>query len=172
MAVITSLKPFESVPHPSVTYFSVKKLPCVMILPTDCFVFRHDTSNCKYMDVFKINWPTLIRNLMMCNTCNFFLPLVHRLHGLHHKYTGDRCNPAVMYRNAPEIAAESNVFEMLVHNLNFVHFATIKQHRPFFDRPFVKNGFYIKFSFDLYVVRSQIPRTGKKERERDTHAQK
>lgn len=48
MAVMTSLNPCDSNPHPSVTYFKVKKLPCVIILPTDCFVFRHDMSNCKY----------------------------------------------------------------------------------------------------------------------------
>lgn len=85
--------------------------------------------------------------MMMCNT--WFILLVHRLHGLHHKYKDDHCNPVVMYRTVPKIAAKSNVFEMLVHNLNSVHFVTIKQHHPFFDRPFVRNGFYIKFSFDL-----------------------
>lgn len=40
-AVITNLKPFASVPHPSVTYFNVTKFVRVKIAPTDCFVFRH-----------------------------------------------------------------------------------------------------------------------------------
>lgn len=43
-AVITSLKPFKSVPQLSVTYFNVIKLVLVKIAPTDCLVFRHDKS--------------------------------------------------------------------------------------------------------------------------------
>lgn len=40
-AVMTILKPFESVPQPSVTYFRVMKFVRVYKAPTDCFVFRH-----------------------------------------------------------------------------------------------------------------------------------
>lgn len=43
-AVIINLKPLESVPQPSVTYFSVTKFVCVMRAPTDCLVLRHDKS--------------------------------------------------------------------------------------------------------------------------------
>ena len=44
-AVITNLKPFVSVPHPSVTYFSVTKFVRVKSAPTDCFVFLQDISD-------------------------------------------------------------------------------------------------------------------------------
>lgn len=45
--VMTNLNPLASVPHPSVTYLSVTKFVCVVIVPTDCFVFRHDRSVCR-----------------------------------------------------------------------------------------------------------------------------
>jgi hypothetical protein len=40
----TSLKPFESVPQLSVTYFNVIWFVFVNKTPTDCFVFRHEMS--------------------------------------------------------------------------------------------------------------------------------
>lgn len=46
MAVNTNLNPLASVPQPSVTYFTVKKLLWVIMLPTVCLVLRQDMSIC------------------------------------------------------------------------------------------------------------------------------
>lgn len=94
-----------------------------------------------------------------------FILLVRQSHGLRRKCTDDHCNPAEVYRNAPKIAAKSNASEMLAHNLNSVRFVTIEQLRPFSDRPFARNGFYIMFSFDLqHIVKLTQTVTKKKTR--------
>lgn len=74
---------------------------------------------------------------------------VFRLHELHHKWINGHYNPIEVHQIEPKTAVELNEFEMWAHNLNSVHFVTIKLRRPFFDKPFAKNGSCTTFSFDL-----------------------